>query len=966
MEPRRAAEDVGARLGLDRAVRLNREPVVPELTRPVVDAAASDLSDWAAARGRTLEPSLAGDAVDWFRQIVARLTNLVVVQRFAGFHLAHDPLWRPREAPPGDAVPERPRAVLDAYVEWETREGLFTAQGPYPELARLLSSAREAWLGAVAELVERTDAHRPAIARLAGVQPGALGPLTRAELGISDLHDGGRSAAILSFEGARVVYKPRSLDGEAGWTELATDVIRGGLGLPTAMPSTAIFDGYGFMSYVASAPCPDRAGVRRCFRRYGALLALAHATGTCDLHHENVIVSGEHPTVVDAEPLLRARLALSAEGTARVDFEQGLVVDDIEVRESVLELGLLPLAFRSPLPIGDGGHRPEFDVGALCAYGSDGMEDAVPCGRGSDDLQMRIVPLVAERFPNLPELDRSPQLPSDHVDDLIEGFEAGYAYLSARRHEVLAAGGRLDRLATCRVRLIPRPTMDYSTLLARSLTPEALRSSEARHARVESDLQTLGRWRLDGVDALAELETASILQGDIPRFEVRAGALRCGPAALMEPPLESARRRYSEFGDLDRGMQVTSIRERLVRPELSLAAERPDPADRVGLLRHGLDVMAHLARAVRSPDRHPHWVYASYAPGAGATLVHADREALYEGGAGTALALAEAGRLSGNGDWRDLAVRLFDPLLGGEPPRSARRSGGMARGLGGLLYGMARVADATCEERLFEAATALALEYGPRLAREDALDEVLYGRAGLLLAVLALDRRRPDPRLRTVADTAANELLRRGVRTGAGRCWPAKGRAMPHVAHGSAGVAMALARWAAARGAPEGARAAEAALAFDDSFWRPAERGWTDARLAAGGEDKQTTWSWCNGRAGALLARASIAREIGRSFPGELEAAAAGAEPDDAMADSSPGLCCGTPGVVDALLEVRAQCPETVLDTRISAAINLLADAPRSHYSGLTASLFGGAAGLAFGLLRAGAPAEVPAVLAFA
>jgi hypothetical protein len=86
--------------------------------------------------------------------------------------------------------------------------------------------------------------------------------------------------------------------------------------------------------------------VQRAYARYGALAAVAHALRTCDLHHENVIVDGEHPLVIDAEPLFRARLAVSPQGEARLAFERNLSLQGLDVREPVLEPCLL-LTLRS-------------------------------------------------------------------------------------------------------------------------------------------------------------------------------------------------------------------------------------------------------------------------------------------------------------------------------------------------------------------------------------------------------------------------------------------------------------------------------------------------------------------------------------------------------------------------------------------------------------------------------------------
>src|SRR5205807_3076272 len=118
--------------------------------------------------------------------------------------------------------------------------------------------------------------------------------------------------------------------------------------LPVRRPRLIDFDTFGFMEFVQSAECTNKEAVLRCYRRYGALLGLAHGLGTSDLHHENVIVSGEHPIVIDAETILKARLSLSDLGQRRLEFETQLSLGGLDARESILETAMLPITWLLP------------------------------------------------------------------------------------------------------------------------------------------------------------------------------------------------------------------------------------------------------------------------------------------------------------------------------------------------------------------------------------------------------------------------------------------------------------------------------------------------------------------------------------------------------------------------------------------------------------------------------------------
>lgn len=951
-------------LDLAAATALITRPVVPELLAGWLESARADLEESAISK-LGVEASAMADLLGCLETSLARLTNIVLLQRFTSFQMVVSPLWRPIPASPGDAPPGAPRKSLDAYIGWERIERVISDDGPYPELGRLLGLTRANWLDAALELARRVDRHRAELAGLAGCGVDDLGPLTGVQSGISDPHEGGRTAAILSFGARKLVYKPRPLDGEWGWSQVAGRVVRTGLGLDAWQPAMLCCDGYGFMQFVEHVACESEAEVRRCYRRYGALLATAHALGTCDLHHENVIVHGEHPTVVDAEPLFRARLAMSSDGEERLTFERNLSLEDVDARECIAELLLLPQPVRSMLPPEDGQPHQEYEMGALCAYARHPIEDLVPCAIGSDQTQVRQLPVVANVFPNLPLLRGRTPFPEDHVDDIVAGFEAAHRHLRDDWAAYAGPDGLIDRLADVRIRLIARATMDYGNVLARSLSPEPMQSFDHRLTKIREDLQILGTLRFDAVHELGEREAVALMAGEIPRIELGASEERAWGAPLLSSPGKTAQERWPRLDDLDRAMQVACIREQLLRRHYPVAASAPSKADGESILRHASAVAEMLVRAADgSADP---WTYVSHAPGLGATMVHRDRESLYDGAAGTAVALAEAGRLVDVPEWRRLAAVAMGPAGSPDAPLSARRTGGLARGLGGLIYALTRVADATGDERLLDRAVGLALDQGPALALSDPLDEILYGRSGLLLALLALHERRPTERLRAVADLAAAELMLRARHEGQGSWWPVPmGSAIPNVSHGISGIAMALARWARLRGDSAAARLARRALAHDDGFWDEEEKGWTDARLTGTDPIARTTWSWCNGRSGALLARKAIAEALDAPFLDDRHVCAAmAAAESDAAAESSPGLCCGTPGLVDSLIEVRRLAPDAI-GGQLDRMVTMMATrTPPSQYSTLAPSLFTGTAGLLFGLLRAARPNQVAPLLWF-
>ncbi len=491
--------------------------------------------------------------------------------------------------------------------------------GPLPELGRLVDTVKNDWLDAVTELVARLAAHQAEVADLAGMNPDSPDPLSGAEFGISDPHQGGRSAAILALGPHRVVYKPRTLTCEIAWSKLAAQVVPGALGIPMRTCRTISGEDYGFMELVANDPCPDEAAVHRCYLRYGALLALAHAIGTFDLHHENVIVSSEYPLVIDAEPLLRTRLQLSSTGQVLADTDPDVLEAGIPVRHSVLESGLLPGLMRSPFDARETGRPAEYFIGALTSSGDEPVLGPVLCGIGSDDMQVRNLPIRVTGHPNLPHTGHGPYLPTDYTETIVEGFQAAYEYLSAQRTGtgILSPAALRELVEGVRVRAILRPTMEYATLLSQSFSSVPFLSS----APGTGDRRQPGSARRDAPGHDHRLDGRRSTAAHAGRHPtLRAGSRH--PGLEPAPRAGGGRDRPRRVDGPDRPFPAGGGHPRAARTQ---TAGRPNRRDGRRARRERRDAPADRdhRRCVR---RHPgklrrpgSWAYAQYVPALGAS-----------------------------------------------------------------------------------------------------------------------------------------------------------------------------------------------------------------------------------------------------------------------------------------------------------------------------------------------------------
>ncbi|NUO58502.1 MAG: type 2 lantipeptide synthetase LanM [Hamadaea sp.] len=812
----------------------------------------------------------------------------------------------------------------------------------YPVLGRILGQACVHAAAASAELIDRLTCDRDAIVGtlLGGRDPG---PLVRISFSEGDRHGRGRAVAVVRFAtGAQVVYKPRPLTVNAHFNDLiATLAPRlGELTPATAAVLTRL--GYGWSQFVAAEPSPDPDGVRRFYRRQGALLAVLYALDANDMHCENVIARGDEPVVVDLETLFHPH-----------DTPLATVGDDpalAALSASVHRTGLLPA-----LRVGD---EAAVDLSGL--GGDRGVPSPSPslafADAGTD--RMRVVREVRTTAgsANRPVLNGIEADPADHLDDLLDGFRRAYRELIAGRAELTAPDGPLAHFAADQVRVVVRPTQLYSTLLDESTHPHVLRDAAARDdvfGLLSPPEPEVGS---NPATALFERELDDLWHGDVPYFWTRPSTDelfdshdRPIPGFRGAAGLTRATAKLAGMGAADLQRQEWIIRAAMAcrdrsdphvtaadaghstnladipdrtrisrRPPLSRAAADPltiatGISERVVTTADPLTVATGigerlLTTAERSGGR-LNWLGLELV-GHRFWQVGPLGAALGNGYTGVALFLAQLSVLTGRGEFAEAARRAVTPIpgllagIGASPDDVATVGPGGFDGFGGIAYGLTRIASCLADPEIFSwvpPAVELTVQSGLQTI-EPSPSGVFDGLAGGIAALLAVHRMIGLADALHGARQLGNALVTRALPEAAG------------FAHGTSGVQWALTQ-VGLPAAPSSALAQESA-----------DTGRIDL-------------SWCRGAAGSALAGLAPPPEPGPLLP-------------------SDALCHGELGLIDAL-------PAPDRDKRLAAVIERIQqDGPRCATPGAVPSsgLVTGLAGIGYGLLRAAHPDEVPSV----
>jgi len=341
---------------------------------------------------------------------------------------------------------------------------------------------------------------------------------------------------------------------------------------------------------------------------------------------------------------------------------------------------------------------------------------------------------------------------------------------------------------------------------------------------------------------------------------------------------------------------------------------------------------------------------------------------LYNGASGVCFFLAALGHALEDRELRATALSSFAPVRrrlaalvddSGNAGQSQLRIGG-AIGLGAFLYVLTRMGAWLGEPALLAEACDIATLLTPERIAADRSFDVMYGSAGALLGLLALEREAPED-LREKAGllqravACGEHLLRQRVsRDGEPRAWPYNGGyPVPGFAHGASGAAYALSRLAERTGREEFLAAAFEALAFEKHRYSAEQRNWHSSPE----RQEALMVAWCNGAPGVALGRLHLLHEPGcPDFLWE-ELAIALETTANAKEAGSDFPCCGNIGRAETLLQAaQALGRPDLLEVARGLAARVVARASGHWYGpaaeGSNPAFFRGAAGIGYSLLR--------------
>lgn len=857
--------------------------------------------------------------------------------------------------------------------------------GEYPVLARRILLEVEHCVQRTSEMLTRMKADHQELSTLTAEFPGvsAIRGDSARVVGVDgpagDLHRNGRAVHILRLDsGRRVVYKPRSLGIDRAYYSFVRWLNAHGMDPELPVVSHCARDGYGWYPFIESLDCEDDSAVARFYRRQGAHLAILYVLGAYDLHHENVVASGEYPVLIDIEcvvsptfPALPAHFASPA-----ADF----------ATESVQRVGFLPSWTWGK------GMRAGVNMSALSRVGGQrhSREFRDWANRGRDDLRQVLRPAtVVSDDAHLPLL-RGERVPAErYLRSLEEGFADAYLLLLRHKSSLLRHDGPIDAFSNIDTRIVLRNTWDYAQIHEELLHPKYQQSALQTDALIE------GLWRSWSdrfTPSVIQSEIDQLWNGDIPCFASRASSrdLFDGEGSLLqaeyfeESAVDGIRRRISTLSKHDLvlqkemiwgsfallGLQNLALRSGLL--SVARSDSNHDPLNEL-ILNEAIALGDRILNRAIKDDGRIGWVGLSVMADGSLHQGWLDGS-LYNGYIGVAVFLLYLSQISGERRFSDATRHVIDgvviPALDVIASSRSRLKDWISYTPSAFefpissLYLFAHVDAAwgtTYRSQLSEPVQAWVergLSARPRF-------DVLGGAAGIV-ALLSQFANDTDWGLKA-ARAYADVIIRNAIETDQGLSWSHElySQRVGGMSHGTAGIGWALSRVATLTGSSQYAEAAKAAYRYDQSLYSEELGRWRDLREGTG-----KSAGWCNGAGGIALSR-FFAHESFRDsgYIRELELAVKVMAEEHAGSDC---LCHGTLGDVDVLLTVGSALGRT--DWLSTAEHQFRRDWDASRRRGFwrcgsqseSAPLFGlfmGIAGIGHGLLRYLHPKSVPSVL---
>ena len=850
-----------------------------------------------------------------------------------------------------------------AFADWLINDGGYkTLLTEHCALARLIAQGIEFWVKDTSQLVKRFKQDKDKLSRLCNSEE--IHTIVKIDDGLSDPHSGKQFVKRLRLnDGLGLVYKPRNCSSLLTLSNAIQTLNQEHPEINLRIPKCLTQSSYAWIELIEHRECISSKEVAAYFHQCGQLASILYLTRTNDIHHENLIASGQWPVLIDTDTLFYPGFLDLAEASDEANRNY----TELAIEESVLSSGLLPLW--------------------------DNINGDLRDSSGMSHLN--------EQSRNTVSLNGIIQEAHQYTNQITRGFQT-VMHLALQKKPLFE--DLIQSFHGCETRAIYRPTRIYEQLRQSLLAPKHLIDGITRSIGIDHlktavllEEQKTHAW------SLIDEEARILFDDDIPMFSIRCGEkslklsknkhlpLQCGleiaKARLRRLSIESIQYQSElivascHFSSDHQARPEHRASSQLKAEEDITKTEKRTQDDR--FIRTANKILTKLSqRSHDCPDYGRSWIGVNILEDYGKLQLSNAGLSLYNGNAGLALLMAaDCQSEPHDPDQRDhlnaIGETTLKPILAlsEKPSQIASMIDsfglGAMTGLGSLIFSCTAYAQLQGVSHPLDAALSLSNAVSSELIAKQSCADVMTGLAGLLIALLELERHNPQQKLRDISIEIGDQIC--SLKADAGQnhsAWPSqKGTMLLGLSHGAAGISMALFRLYQQCDLHRFRRAALEGVAYENTHCDPATGHWLDLRQ----QQPSIMNSWCNGAPGIGLARLEMLKiESNPVLLADLEKAI-----DLISTDQSTELdqlCCGALGQSDLLLSAgHFYRRQDWIDQakQIANASIQLAD-KRGGFRLLKTlpvhlwmpGLMQGEAGIAYQLLRLQTPERLPSILA--